>query len=483
MSSKNSAGFFFNPFKSKVLLLSIGLHFLFIMCFQAFFGKTFFLAPDERGYLQVAKDIYSPDYNYVQWGWPWRSPVWFLQIIYTPFKIMLEIGIPELISFRLNAVIYTSIAIYLLLAVFYWNKSPLKSTWIQKFALLSLFLPTFFLWGSIGLRECFLYLSFTLIGAGITLLETPRRRIGLFLLTLGSILLAYTKDYVYLIFLVTILVLLVFQIISKRMSIKLGAYYVCAIIAPIVLTPAITFSLQAQVNQLVFGNEVPRANLSGNSTGGEYGAWGTERGLVENCNETPLSWILVKLVKPSEKIEGSDSCKGSSVEFSTQNNTKSGDISEETRELLTGDEVGWNSSRAAKLSLEPAHITEPLKLIAQLAKVIALPLPFIDNGSSILNILSFESLIWMVLISLVYVVIFLNLIYRKKIGMLCLWCSTFISGLLVSSALTEINVGTMIRHRSLVLILCFFVIANTDFSKFQGLRFQEFKSQTIRRVN
>ena len=74
MSSKK---FFIQPIKNRFFLVFVSIHLAFIFIFDKLFGKSFFLAPDEKGYLQVAEDIYGAEYDYVQWGWPWRTPVWF----------------------------------------------------------------------------------------------------------------------------------------------------------------------------------------------------------------------------------------------------------------------------------------------------------------------------------------------------------------------------------------------------------------------
>jgi hypothetical protein len=464
MSEKQSVDFFFNPLKSKLLIALITCQVLFVLLFQRIFGKVFFLAPDERGYLQVAKDVYSTDYDYVQWGWPWRSPVWFLQLIYSPFKFMLEVGIPDLIAFRFNAILYSSLSIYLMLAILYVHYPPTELLRRHKFSLLTIFLPTYFLWSTLGLRESFLYFSFSLIGSGITLLTNARWRLGFLLMSTGCIFLAYTKDYMYLIFVVSLLFLILLRSLRRQISFKPTSLYLIALIIPILLTPSITLSLHGQVKQIVFGDEVPRANLAGNSTGGEIGAWGTERGLVENCENNSSIEFILKLVKPSEKISGDESCNVPGIDTNPSGDSSDSSKSDgtESPSLLSGNEIGWETSRAAKLSLEPAHLSDPGKLFIQFVKIVTLPLPLFDNGSSTLNIVAWESPIWLTLILLVYLSIILSLVSRRKISDLNLWSSTFIFGILLSSALTEINVGTMVRHRSLVLILCLFVILTMD---------------------
>ena len=415
MYDEEPVKFFFNPFRSKIMLALISIHVLFIFSFQRIFDKAFFLAPDERGYLQVAKDVYSANYEYVQWGWPWRSPVWFLQLIYTPFKILIEFGVPDLIAFRINTLAYSSSAIYFVLAVFHFHNSSNKPSQIHKFALLTFCLPTFFLWCSLGLRESFLYLSFSFIGAGIVLLSAKRYRIGFLLLAIGCLFLAYTKDYVYLIFLVSLLITILIKALMKQFQFTRGFLYVIALLVPIVITPSITLSLHGQFKDIVFGDQAPRSNLSGNSTGGEIGAWGTERGLAESCEDNTVIKMLLNLVKPSDKIQTHKNCDGPNQDGNSQE-PANGSNSEEKPVLLDGTEIEWETSRAAKLSLEPAHLSDPRELFFQFLKILTLPIPLIDNGSSVLNIVAWESPIWLFLVAFTYFTVIINLKRTRKLS-------------------------------------------------------------------
>ncbi len=107
--------YFINPLKSRTFLIFIALHFALILALHLTFGDNFILAPDERGYLQVALDIYRPGYEYIQWGWPWRTPLWFMQVIYLPFRALSFLGIPDLIALRITSSLYSTVPIYLIL--------------------------------------------------------------------------------------------------------------------------------------------------------------------------------------------------------------------------------------------------------------------------------------------------------------------------------------------------------------------------------
>ena len=497
--------FFIKPFRNKFFVLLLGTHLASIFILDKLFGKSHFLAPDEQGYLQVAKDVYGANYDYIQWGWPWRTPVWFLKIIYFPFKLMVDFGLADLIAFRINSLIFTLLSAYLVLCVIQATSVSLQPSFLRKISLLTFFAPTFFLWGTLGLRESFLYFSFSLIGSGMLLIENKGILAGFLLLVVGCVFLAYTKDYMYLIFLVSIALVSMIRIVQRRTSAIAVICTLAVILAPIIITPAITIGLKDQVKQIVFGEAALRANLSGNSTGGEFGAWSTERGLVEACEKNSQVSSILEFIKPSKKIGVSESCAGLAdlQEIETLNSVPSqpkedlkpvpsqpkGDLKpvpsqpKEDLKLLTGAEAEWQSSRAARLSLEPAHLREPNNVVKQFFKIIILPTPVIDNGSSIMNLISWESWIWISLILFPFIFISLDLILRKRISNLRLWASIMLFGILFSSALTEINVGTMIRHRSLVLIPSLFIILTTDFSKYNLVDVRKSVARFKRRGN
>jgi hypothetical protein len=472
--------FFIQPIKNRFFLAFISIHLAFVFIFDKLFGKSFFLAPDEKGYLQVAKDIYGADYDYVQWGWPWRTPVWFLQILYSPFNLMNNLGVTDLIAFRINSLIYTSASLYLVLCVVNATSLIRQPKFSKNISVATFLIPTFFLWGSLGLRESFLFLAFSLLGSGLFLIELKKTRLGLLLMMLGCILLAYTKDYMFLIFLFSIALLSIIRIIQRRIyTISLVCYFI-ALLAPILITPTLAIALHDQVTQIVFGEEVPRANLSGNSTAGEVGAWSTERGLAETCQNNVAASKIIDFIRPSEKIVNDKSCANSGVsEPKKGQELLAGGESEpeKSQELLTGREAEWQFSRAARLSLEPAHVTDPKSIVIQLIKVSVLPAPFIDNGSSILNLVSWEFWIWILLILLPLCFISMDLLLKNRISDLRIWGSLMFLGVLFSCALTEINVGTMVRHRSLILIPCLFVVLTTDFSNYH---FAQLRKSAIR---
>jgi hypothetical protein len=117
--------------------------------------------------------------------------------------------------------------------------------------------------------------------------------------------------------------------------------------------------------------------------------------------------------------------------------------------LKTDKEVVRNQKQ---LSLQQAGLKKPGQVLKSTAKFLLVPFIFIDNGSLFLNIQSIETPLWL----FIYVLFFLGLYqlvrHRWEIDYAVAMATLFVFEFLVISALTEINVGTALRHRSLLLI-------------------------------
>jgi hypothetical protein len=105
-----------------------------------------------------------------------------------------------------------------------------------------------------------------------------------------------------------------------------------------------------------------------------------------------------------------------------------------------------------KLSLQQAGIKKPLQVLESSAKFLLVPFIFIDNGSLFLNIQSVETPVWLFIYSLFFVGLYLVLRGRREFDYAVMVATLFALEFVAISALTEINVGTALRHRSLLLI-------------------------------
>jgi hypothetical protein len=110
------------------------------------------------------------------------------------------------------------------------------------------------------------------------------------------------------------------------------------------------------------------------------------------------------------------------------------------------------SENQKKLSLQQAGLTKPLQVLESSAKFLLVPFIFMDNGSLFLNIQSIETPIWLFVYGLFFVGLYRIIRRRRELDYAVMMATLFAFEFVAISALTEINVGTALRHRSLLLI-------------------------------
>jgi hypothetical protein len=114
----------------------------------------------------------------------------------------------------------------------------------------------------------------------------------------------------------------------------------------------------------------------------------------------------------------------------------------------------------AQLNLEPATLRDPMSIVKRIAQFLFVPLPFTDNGSLFLNAASYESIFWY-LHYFVLILILVRYKFRENArNFLSLTLIVFICIFILQSALTESNVGTSFRHRTVILTSVLLLISN-----------------------
>ena len=115
---------------------------------------------------------------------------------------------------------------------------------------------------------------------------------------------------------------------------------------------------------------------------------------------------------------------------------------------------------SSKLELTRAHITSFNMLIKAILNFIFKPLLFVDNGSLFLNLQSLEMPFWACFYFIFLWILVLFIKKRRNSSKGLIIPSIFIFGFILISAQIEINVGTALRHRSLLLIPILVILAS-----------------------
>ena len=148
----------------------LGVFFIVHSLFAVFLGRMFALAPDEVGYIYTFNRVYSwPIGTSAQTGSGWiTAPTFFLWIAYLPAKIINILGVPDFLSVRLLSILITTISLSLLLDIH--KRSDSAGKFSRLVIVATFFIPSVFLWTSVGLREAFIMAEFAVFLAGFNFL-------------------------------------------------------------------------------------------------------------------------------------------------------------------------------------------------------------------------------------------------------------------------------------------------------------------------
>ena len=181
----------------------IGLH----VTFSVLLGNITAFAPDENVYKSIFARLYSNGFTSDVLGFNGAWEPW-LRLAYLPAKLMTYVGISDLMAARFLAITYSVLATLLVIKI---AKENHRDDRIFKVAIIAIsFMPTVFLWSSIGLRESFLYLEISAILFCYSRLRNNFDLRNTFLLGFALFSLAMTKNYIYILFLFATLITLVF---------------------------------------------------------------------------------------------------------------------------------------------------------------------------------------------------------------------------------------------------------------------------------
>ena len=427
----------------------IGLH----ITFSILLGNITALSVDEEVYRDMFKTLYNsqplPDQSGFHGTWePW------LRIVYLPAKLLTYLGLSDLLAVRFLSIGCSTLATFLLIKM---AKDNGRDDRMFKVAIIAIsFIPTVFLWSSIGLRESFLFLEISGILYFLSRVKDEVDIRNLLGLAISVYSLSMTKNYIFILFLFAFIpTLFVFSFIKRKRFVT-HILILSIAVMPLAfnpdLIPAISSYFKGQVTKVDTiekgdinndgrcDNFEPCANANTNASANkepeiesiEYVATGgmTVHALLDQLKGSPNT-ILAKIV----------SALGITAKLES--------ISKSAIVLETDEEVTENQK---KLSLQQAGLTKPLQVLESSAKFLLIPFIFIDNGSLFLNIQSIETPVWLFIYGLFFVGLYQLVRSRREFDYAVMMATLFALEFVAISALTEINVGTALRHRSLLLI-------------------------------
>jgi hypothetical protein len=417
----------------------VGMH----LTFSIFLGNITAFAPDEGLYKGIFSKLYSAGFtsDVLGFGGAWEP---WLRLIYLPAKLLTYLGLPDLLAVRFLSIGCSTLATFLLIKM---AKDNGRDDRMFKTAIIAIsFIPTVFLWSSIGLRESFLFLE---ISAILYFLSRVKDKIdvgNLLGLSLSVYSLSMTKDYIFILFLFSFIpTLLVFSIIKRKRYVThiliLSIAFMPLAFNP-ELVPAISSYFKGQVAK-VDTIDIGDINNDGRCDSFEPCAnnEGDNDSYVATGGMTVHALLDQLIASPNAIVARISNALGITAKLEA--------ISKSATVVETDEEVVENQK---KLSLQQAGLTKPLQVLESSAKFLLIPFIFIDNGSLFLNIQSIETPIWLFIYGLFFVGLYQLARRRREFDYAVMMATLFALEFVAISALTEINVGTALRHRSLLLI-------------------------------
>jgi hypothetical protein len=417
----------------------IGLH----VSFSVLLGNITAFAPDENVYKSIFSKLYSTGFtsDVLGFGGAWEP---WLRLVYLPAKLLTYLGFSDLIAARFLAITFSALATYLLIKI---AKANGRDDRVFKVAIVVIsFIPTVFLWSSIGLRESFLYLEISAILYGYSKLKNSLDIRNTIFLGFALFSLAMTKNYIYILFLfATLITLFMFTLINRRNFLNhllVLSFTLLPLAVNPTLIPAIGSFFLGQVSK-VERVDVVDINNDGRCDNSEPCSSGNKDSnrLVATGGMTVHALL--------NQLEGSPSSFVARLANGLGITAKLRSISTNAIVLETDKQVERNQKQ---LSLQQAGLKNPGQVLKSTAKFLLVPFIFIDNGSLFLNIQSVETPLWLFIYVLFFLGIYQLVRHRRKIDYAVAMATLFVFEFLVISALTEINIGTALRHRSLLLI-------------------------------
>jgi len=430
----------------KISVAYVFIHALMIIVLD----KVTAFAPDENNYLAIFSGVVKGELVFDGFaGWSKNNQL-FLELIYFPATIFSMFGLTDLQSIR----ILSSLATYLSLLMLYSlaGETRVMGMSHKNWVVLGFFFPTIILWSSLGLRESFIFLWITCIFYFLKKYLDSNRLIHGVALLASSASLALTKNYLYAILAIA-LIISTFLLVLATKSFHISLLIILSLVlAPIIALPEVRNSLisgakfvtEQKIVQQPVGDsskiptptEVnPNSESSTKVNRGE-----TLSNVLDQANVNPTFFWVVQNTGIYQKL------KNQAEDSSSVTPSKDSYI------LVN------------KLSITPASLRDPMSLLQGIVGFVIKPLPFLDNGSPFLNILSYESIFWYPIYGLLITILYRSIKGHNKWNLSSATASLFILGFLIQSALTEINVGTAYRHRSILLmgiiILC--VVFNSN---------------------
>ena len=384
-------------------------------------GNIRAFAPDELSYINCFKGLYSSNFDLAPFGGWWNANVIFLRVLYLPIKIFTFLPFSDLVLLRLYSIILTSIALFLLI-----HFTKITDSYLGKLALIVFtFTPSVFLWTTLAIKESFILLALVVFFLGIECIRKSRRVVGYVPCLFSGYSLLNLKGYLYVILTISIVLAVIMKIVRTFKFEKTALLLLFVLFLPYVISPS-TSALILE-SSIGFSNKL------------------SEFRVVDEISQTDPSQT-----DPSQTDRESGMTLSLLNQEANQNTLFNSVLSIlRLDEFLSSKALFYSESSSKDLyvnrSLNPVNPTDFNGFINGLLALLFLPNVFRNNGSAALDLLGFEIFLWVFLYSTAIYIGWKSKSNLVSFNSICLMIYSLM--FIVVSEMTEINLGTAIRHR------------------------------------
>jgi len=410
-------------------------------------GNIRAFAPDELSYINCFKVLYESNFDLAPYGGWWNANVIFLRVLYLPVKIFTFLPISDLRLLRVYSIVLTSIALFLVI-----HFTKITCTYLGKLALIIFtFTPSVFLWTTLAIKESFILLALVVFFLGIECIHKSRGVAGYLACFFSGYSLLNLKGYLFVILTISIVLVVTIKLARTLKLEKTSFLLLLVLFLPYAISPSTSALIWE--SSIGFSNKLSKFRV------------------VNGISQTIPSQTIPSQTIPSQTIPpqtippqtispqaGQESGMTMSLlsQKANQNTLFNSVIS-----ILHLDNYLSNKARSyressskdlyAKRNLNPVNLTDFKGFISGVLALLIFPNIFRSNGSAVLDLLGFEILLWIYLYTTALYIGWKSQSNLLKFSSMSL--IVYSACFMAVSEMTEINLGTSIRHRIVLGIL------------------------------
>jgi hypothetical protein len=416
-------------------------------------GNIRAFAPDEQSYVDAFNNLYGSDFSLASYGGWWNAQINFLRILYIPPKIFSFLPISDLTLLRIYSCSLFLLGLLLLVRYSNLAQSKLGKVAIFLFA----FTPSTFLWTTLAIKESFIFFFLIIFFVGLRFIISSLLVQGFLICFISGYALLNLKGYLYVVLTLAVLLVIFFRAVTSFNLAKPTMLVLIAVILPYSLAPA-TSALMIE-SAIGFSNKLSDFRVVDEI----YQPDSTQPDSTQPDSTQPESTPPDSTQPDSTQPPGN---LGMTMNLLTYEQNQNSAFNAALKILHLDDFLenkarGYRNLSPVELdkvrSLDPANPTDLGPFIEGVMSFLFYPNVFRNNGSPILDLLGLESLIWVSLYVIFFIGVLKNRSEFRRLDTRCVLVFSF--GFLLMSEMTEINLGTAIRHRSVLALLIVILIS------------------------